>query len=146
MLKDFRRQIAEVDAFLGRTDATASQVGALLHEMLDASSRLTLVSLKTLPVTTLYLPVAEDASRTGSGTAGNAASGGTGIQGAIYRHGVEISIKGDYLDLLPYLENLQRYPKRLFWHEARLDVTTFPDAVLVLVIYTVSEQASSPLG
>jgi MSHA biogenesis protein MshJ len=140
LLEDLKKQIAEADAFLGQANATTPQVGALVREMLGASPGLTLVSLKTLPVTTFYTPR--------NAPAGNdkPAANGAAPQTPIYRHGVEVSVKGNYLALLPYLENLQKYPKRLFWSEAKLDASAYPDAVLKVVIYTLSEQPSSPLG
>ena len=56
-----------------------------------------------------------------------------------------VSVKGKYMALLSYMENMQNYPKRLFWSEAKLDVSAYPEAVLTLVIYSLSDQSSSPL-
>lgn len=131
-----KKAIAEADALLGQTDVTSPQVGALLKAMLKTSPGLTLVSLKTLPVTTFFV----------ANAAPDAQAGAPNPSLSIYRHGVEVSIKGNYLALLPYLENLQKYPKRLFWYDAKLDVTIYPEAVLTMTIYTLSEQSSSPLG
>lgn len=140
LLEDLKKQIAEADAFLGQANATTPQVGALVREMLGASPGLTLVSLKTLPVTPFYMP------KTPAADKDKPAAKDAAPQTPIYRHGVEVSVKGNYLALLPYLENLQKYPKRLFWSEAELKVSAYPDAVLRVVIYTLSEQPSSPLG
>ncbi len=130
------KTIAEAEALLGQTDATSPQVGALLKAMLETNPGLTLVSLKTLPVTTFF--VAKPAP--------DAKAGAPNPPLSLYRHGVEVSIKGNYLALLPYLEHLQKYPKRLFWYDAKLDVATYPAAILTMTIYTLSEQSSSPLG
>ena len=153
-LDELKKQVAVIDAILGQSDATASQVDTLAREMLKASPRLTLVSLKTLPVTPFYTPPAnKDANKdaggdklttTGTTTGTNAAPANEGLQNPIYRHGVEVSVKGDYMALMSYLDNLQKYPKRLFWADAKLDAA-YPDTVLNVVIYTLSEQPKSPL-
>lgn len=129
-LDELKKQIADADAFFSQADATTSQVGALVRELLDASPGLTLVSLKTLPVARFYSPENKAANE---------------VQKTIYRHGVEVSVKGKYMSLLSYMENLQKYPKRLFWSDAALDVSVYPDAVLKLVIYSLSDQPLSSL-
>ena len=137
-IEGFKKQIAEADALLEQADATTSQVGALLKKLLDANPGMTLVSLKTLPTAVFYSP------ETKVGKDGKAAEP-VEVQRIIYRHGVEVSVKGDYLALLSYMENLQKYSKRLFWSEAKLDVSIYPDAVLKLVIYSLSDQPSPSL-
>lgn len=135
-LDALKKQIADAAAFYGQTDATTSQVGALVRELLGASPGLTLVALKTLPVATFYMPENKAAGEV------------NGIRKVLYKQGIEVSVKGNYMALLSYLENLQKYPKRLFWSEASLsvsEVSVHPDAVLKLVIYSLSEQPSTPL-
>lgn len=142
-----KKAVAEA-ALLSKADATTPQVGALIKAMLDADRGLTLVSLKTLPVSTLYLAKAASVKPSpavkGALPESQASIPLTPL--TIYKHGVEVSIKGNYLAILPYLENLQRYPKRIFWYDAKLDVTTYPESVLKITIYTMSEQSSSLLG
>ena len=138
ILDMFKKQIADADALLEQSDTNTSQVGALLKKLLDANPGMTLVSLKTLPVTVFYSPEIK------AGKDGKAAEP-MEAQRTVYRHGVEVSVKGDYLALLSYMENLQKYSERLFWSEAKLDASTYPDAVLKLVIYSLSDQASPSL-
>ena len=154
------KSIAEADALFGQANATTPQVGELIKSMLNASPGLTLVSLKTLPVTTFYvakvaptspITVSKKISTTtpASGKQEIVALPQAIISQApltIYKHGVEVSIKGNYLSMLPYLQNLQNYPERLFWYDAKLDVTIYPESVLKITIYTMSEQPSSLLG
>lgn len=138
-----KKQIADVDAFFGQADPTTSQIGALVRELLDANPKLTLVSLKTLSPTEFYSPAN---AAPASGNAAKDVKDNREVPKTVYRHGVEVSIKGNYLALLAYLENLQKTPGRLFWSEARLDVSTYPESVLKVVIYTLSDQPSAPLG
>lgn len=131
------KSIADVDALLGQANATSSQVGELIKSILIASPGLSLVSLKTLPVSTFY--TAKVASTAPAAIAPQ-------IPLTIYKHGIEVSIKGNYLAMVPYLQNLQNNSKRLFWNDAKLDVTVYPEAILKITIFTMSEQPSSILG
>jgi MSHA biogenesis protein MshJ len=140
VLEQLKKQMADFNAVLGQANNASSNVGSLLKELLGVTPGLKLVSLKTLHVAPFYTPEIKD-----TGTDKKAVPIDPKFQKMIYKHGVEISVKGNYAALLSYMENLQKYPKRLFWSEARLDVATHPDAVLKLVIYSLSDQSSAPL-
>lgn len=130
VLDGLKKQIADAEAIYTQLDGSASQIGALVAELLEASPGLTLVSLKTLPVTPFL---------------GAENKPDSGANAVIYKHGVEVRIKGNYLTLLSYMENLQKHPHPLFWAEAGLDASAPPDAVLKLVIYSLSRQSNAPL-
>ena len=146
----FQKQIDEVNVFLGQSDPSTSQVGALIKGFISANAGLTLMSLKTLPVVMFYTP-AQKSSTSGTAVPNQTLPNQTlpnqtlEVQKNIYKHGIEVSVKGKYMALLSYMEHMQNYPKRLFWSEAKLDVSAYPEAVLSLVIYSLNEQPSSPL-
>lgn len=137
VLNELKRQIADAALVHGQMEVTNSQVGTLIRELIDDSSGVALVSLKTLPAAVFQLP---DSTVPGSGVAdpGNAPP-------TLYRQGIEVNLRGNYMALLSYLENLQKYPKRLFWSEARLESSGQQEPVLRLVIYYLSKQPGSPL-
>jgi len=156
-LEGLKRTIAEADAVLAELDRTGHQaVKSVLKELLATTPGLEMVSLRTLPVTVAFQ------SKVTSVTPAKPAPTGAPAPGAkdaapvpavavrpprtIYRHGIEISIKGNYLALLPYLEKLQSYPVSLYWADASLEVQSYPVAVLKLTVYTLSGQASPRLG
>jgi MSHA biogenesis protein MshJ len=155
-LDGIKRTIVEADALLAQLDGAAPQAaGAVLRELLVATPGLELVSLKTLPATVVFqsksvpAALAKPAAATPAPDAKDAAprpETAPRPPRSIYRHGIEISIKGNYLALLPYLEKLQKYPGRLYWTDVSLDVQTYPLAVLNLSVYTLSGQATSRLG
>jgi MSHA biogenesis protein MshJ len=58
--------------------------------------------------------------------------------GLIYRHGVEIVVRGEYADLLLYLKALEAMQGQLFWGDARLSVDIYPNSILTLSVYTLS--------
>ncbi len=150
-LDELLRIISEADALLSEDDGSSLKLSAMLDAMLRTTPGLRLMSLKTLPVVPL-LPRAT-APKAADGTelkpAPPIVAGGQPAPEpppvAVHQHGVEIVIKGNYLALLPYMEKLRTYPKRLFWTSATLEVVKHPDSVLHLTITTLSEQKTTPL-
>ncbi len=147
-LDGMKRAIAEADALLAQLDSAAvPQAGGALKEVLGVSPGLELVSLKTLPVALAFQSKPAPAKpAAGAKEAAAKPQIPAPPPRSIYRHGIEISIKGNYLTLLPYLEKLKKYPGRLYWTDASLDVQTYPDAVLKLTVYTLSGQSTPRLG
>lgn len=112
---------------------TPEQMAPLLQTILRANGRLRLLSLTTLPVTTVG--GAPAAGGNASATATPAAAPAAGL---LYRHGVQVTVQGTYLDMLDYMASLERLPTQLFWGEARLDVDAYPQAHVTLTLYTLS--------
>ena len=91
------------------------------------SSDLQLVELKTLPASLLVEPPhAVDAEPQ------------PGLQKQIFKHGVRITVRGGYLDMLRYLTALEKMPAQMFWGEASLRVDKMPEGFLTLTLYTLS--------
>jgi MSHA biogenesis protein MshJ len=118
------------------------KIALLIETMLKANGRLRLVSMKTLPVsgmseatppTATIEPLAAPA-----GAAAAAAPAAARPAELLYRHGVEIAVQGNYLDLVSYMVALESMPTQLFWGKARLDVEHYPTASLSLTLYTLS--------
>ena len=150
-LDEIKRGIAEADAMLAQLDGGASGgAGEVLREVLATTPGLQLVSLKTLPVTVVFqskpAPVTSAKPAPGPKDAAPKPESISRPPRSIYRHGIEISIKGNFLALLPYLEKLQNYPGHLYWTDASLDVESYPVAVLRLNVYTLSGQPNPRLG
>lgn len=148
-LKALQQLIADADALLSEDDGGSLKLSVLLDTMLRTTPGLSLVSIKTLPVVPL-LALLPRGPQAADGSALKPALPMTGKQAAsepapvaVHQHGVEIVIQGNFLALLPYMEKLRRYPKRLFWTSANLEVIRHPDAQLRLVITTLSEQPVS---
>jgi MSHA biogenesis protein MshJ len=155
-LDGIKRVIDETDALLAQLDAVGPQ-STVLRELLIATPGLELVSLKTVPVTLAFQSKAAPVSPAKPVPAAAAPAPAAKDVApnreivprpprSIYQHGIEISIKGNYLALLPYLEKLQKYPGHLYWTDASLDVQSYPLAVLKLTVYSLSGQATPRLG
>jgi MSHA biogenesis protein MshJ len=141
-LEDARRRIAEVEAKLlqeQRKFAPPEQIGAILEQMLSRNRKLALVDLRTLPVAALGAgaekPAAGNPAADKSAAAAKLLASG---QGLIYRHGVEITVVGAYLDLLAYLKDLEKLPNQMYWGRLDLSVDKPPQVRLKLSVYTLS--------
>jgi MSHA biogenesis protein MshJ len=130
-LDAYRKVIDEANAFLAQVESDPRQVGQLLREVIAATPGLALVSMRTLP------PVAIVDRRS---------AGKEGLQRSVFRRGIEVTVKGNYVAMLPYLEKLQGLPTRVLWVDADLSVVAYPDATLKLLIYTLGDEAGGALG
>jgi MSHA biogenesis protein MshJ len=138
-----RERIAAVRA---QTDALATSLRAmqnglvppermapLVDAILRANGRLQLVSLRTLPVEPIE-------GKTKPQAAAAAATADTPAA-LLYRHGVEVTVRGNYLDMIGTMAALESMPTQLFWGAARLEAETWPGSRLTLTLYTLSLDA-----
>ncbi|MBI3375545.1 MAG: agglutinin biogenesis protein [Betaproteobacteria bacterium] len=135
-----RRQIAELESKLAeeqRRFAPSAQVGALLEEMLSRNRRLMLVDMRTLPAATLGGEGGE-APKPAAQKPAAAKPAAPVPRGQIYRHGVEITVSGTYLDLLAYLKDLEKLPNQMYWGKLELAVSAHPQVTMKLSVYTLS--------
>jgi MSHA biogenesis protein MshJ len=121
-----RRQLQEQAEYLEERrehlvapDRMANVLAQVLHE----NRRVQLVELRTLPVSLLMDKPQEE---------------GAVQPVAVDGHGVQITVRGSYLDLLGYASALEKLPTRMYWGDASLSVERYPDAVLTFTVYTLS--------
>jgi MSHA biogenesis protein MshJ len=120
-LRELERRIAGIERDLAikqRGFLAPERLPALLKEMLGRGPAVRLESLRLLPSAAMPKPV------------------------ELYRHGVEITLKGSYFDLVQYLAQLEKLPDRLLWGSVQLQVEEYPQVKLTLVVYTLSKQRS----
>ena len=132
-LDALKLRVSETEAKLleeQRKFAPPEQVGALLGEMLSRNRKLQLVDLRTLPV----------ASFAGGGAEAPSAPkpAAPAAAGQIYRHGVEITVSGSYLEMLAYLKDLEKLPNQLYWGRLELSAASYPLVTMKLSVYTLS--------
>jgi MSHA biogenesis protein MshJ len=117
-LRQLESRIAEAERTLaGKKEdfAAASRLPALVRELLGGARRVNLEQLRVLP--------------------------GAQVEGSqLYRHGVEMSLTGTYLDLLQYLAALEKLPVRLLWGSTELQVQQYPEVRLTVQLYTLQPQ------
>jgi MSHA biogenesis protein MshJ len=119
---DLRAEVTALDARIQqeqRLFTTPQRMREVLEEMLERDKRLRLVDLKTLPVADLAAAQGQLARR-------------------VFRHGIELTVAGSYLDLYAYLAALEKIPTQLYWGRVEMSVASYPVATLKLTVYTLS--------
>lgn len=129
------QQLKDQDNYLQSSRDRLIQPGEmadLLRRVLDKNGSLQLVELKTLPVSLLIEKPKSAAVKPPEGKSQAV------LQKQIYKHGVRITVRGGYLNLMRYVAALEKMPAQMFWGEAILSVEKYPDAVFTLTLYTLS--------
>ena len=92
----------------------------VLEELLEKNRGLALVDLQTLPAAPITV------QRQGAAPSG------------MYRHSIELTVRGSYGELYEYLRGLEKLPNQLYWARAELGVATHPTLTLKLTVHTLS--------
>lgn len=130
-IEQLKQRVAEIDARLAEKQhelVAPDRVPGLLEEMLRRERKLELVDLRSLPPAPLFK---NQAQPTGAG--------GTAVAALqVYRHGVELTVRGNYFDLVRYLGDLEQLPLRMFWREVDISGDAYPIITMKLSVYTLS--------
>lgn len=148
-----RGELAEVQMRL----APPQRMGQLLSDLLARQPGLELISAKTLEPENLLEQKPGTAEAVGASaqngptqialspiaipapSAANApASSGISREKGVYRHGLEITVRGNYLNLAAYARRVEQMPWKLYWGPMNLHVDRYPDSTLTFVVYTLS--------
>lgn len=132
----------QLEAQLKTLDATLATVTSrlvpprdmarMVEQILLKNRRLELVRIESLaPV-----PIQQLGGAVAAGQPPPAAVAGINA----YRHGMRIEIRGNYLDILSYLKELETLPWKVFWGRVSLKVGQYPASDVTLVIYTLSTE------
>lgn len=103
----------------------------LLKGLLQKNSAVKLLAMKTLPPENIL-------QQDKSAETANAPAVMVADLPLIYKHSMEITIAGHYLDLLHYAEALQNLPLHILWSKASLQSKQYPENELTLTLYTLS--------
>ena len=130
-ISQLKQQLLEGDTYLqSRRDRLVppDKMARLLEQVLNKNGRLQLISLQTLPVAPLLDKTGKDSP----------APSIAAPEQQVYKHGVQITVRGNYLDLVQYLTALEHLPVQMFWGMAQMNVVQYPAAELTLTLYTLS--------
>ena len=133
-VQELKRKLAELEAPLETVQqslVSPDKKVSLLEDLLVQNPRLRLVSLKTLPATSVLESKSIEPGKKGGGVS-------VPVTSLVYKHGVQLTLEGGYLDLLQYLVAMEKLPWRVVWGEADLRVDEYPKIVLTLTLYTLS--------
>lgn len=131
-------QLNEVQSALVNPD----DIPNLLRGILKKNSKLKLIALKTLPAEGLLAHAsAQGSNEQADATPAELAS--SNQDDPVYKHDVEITLEGRYLDLLEYVAELEKMPWHVLWSKAVLQVddqatSQRPISQLKLTVYTLS--------
>jgi len=159
-LAELLDQVKKVDSLIGKDGSSAAQVGILVRGLIKSNPGLTLVSLKTRPGVVFYTPPAPPVPKQGAQAEIDKVLARVKkeedvkpapppvvlVKQPLYKHGIEVSVKGAYPALMAYLDEMQKLPQRIYWSEASLDAGNHREATLKLLVHTVSDLPVSPLN
>jgi len=118
---ELEKRLADLEkALASRKDAfvAPNRLPQLLRSLLGSGQKVSLESLRTLP--------------------------GVRVQSGadLYRHGLEMTLRGSYFDLTQYLTDMEKLPARLLWGPVELQVEKYPEVRMTLQVHTLSTQRS----
>ncbi|MDN2480138.1 type II secretion system protein GspM [Vibrio agarivorans] len=114
LLKDSQKLSQQLSGVVDQL-VTPSQMSLLLETVLQQSQELNLVSLSSM-----------GAERLNSGQGDS----------SYYVHPVRIELTGGYFDVLTYLEALETLPVKYYWRKFHYQVEDYPQARLIMEVYT----------
>ena len=124
-----RRKLAELDRLIEarqREMVPPDRIAALLTGMLKSSRNVEIKGVRTLAAAPISVVQADAGGEEGAAN--------------MYRHGVELTVAGQYLDLLNYLAAIEKLPVKIFWGGLSIDATQYPRSLLKLTVYTLSAE------
>jgi MSHA biogenesis protein MshJ len=139
-LADLRTQTRSADDQFKQLQSSlvpAHEMSQWLAGLLQAQRGLQLTGLRTLPVASVADLVATKAAPAAS-AASTPGEGNTPRDTWLYRHGVEVTLRGSYADLHAYLKTLEQLPRRVYWGELKINAQDSPAVVMTLTVYTIS--------
>lgn len=105
----------------------------LLKKLLHKSTSLHLVAMQTLSPEDIASEKQTEAKATPTANE---------IKIGLFKHGVKMTIAGNYLDLLQYVTALEQLPMQIYMGESALQAKEYPQSELTMTLYTLSlEQA-----
>lgn len=139
-LSALQGQLAALEeALAGATSGLVApkEMAQLVEKMLLKNRGLMLVRLENLPAA----PLLEGAVQPGAAPPAPGQRGlpaGQAGQAGLYKHGLRLELRGQYMDILNYLQELEALPWKVFWGQVTLETESYPVSRLNLLIYTLS--------
>ena len=123
-LQDTLKQLETQLNGMQSTLISPEKMPELLRSLLKKNGKLKLISLKTLPVKNVLEGISIDKSNANPTTSDQPVT--SVADATAYKHGVEITIEGRYLDLLGYVAELEKMPWQVLWAKAALSTDQHP--------------------
>jgi MSHA biogenesis protein MshJ len=128
-----RNEIAQIDAQLSglqRSLVPPERMAAVLQDLVGQDRRVRIVRLQNVAATPLV--------REGPPDPAVPAKAGTNVAGRhVFKHAVQVTVEGNYLDLLGYVARLEKQPWQVYWGRTTM-VADYPKVQIELTLYTLS--------
>lgn len=126
-----------------RSLINSAAMSQILAHLLGKIPRVNLVDFQVLPRIveqrsglSVLAPVPTAAEPAVQGSASLLSDAGSSR--LIYRHSIDLGLRGSYFDLLAYLREAEQIPQRIYWDRFELVAGDYPEATLRLRFYTFS--------
>jgi MSHA biogenesis protein MshJ len=113
----------EIEAMSGKLVQPAD-MAIVLSRVMSQQGGVTLLAMQNRPPESLFF-------RTGNSDAGAL---------VIYKHGLDLTLKGSYLDVLKYLVEIESLGVRFFWERVEYKAVTYPEGEIAIQVFTLSTQ------
>ncbi len=133
-IDDLRRQLGGYDTELRGVQqglVPPNRMVKVLEDMLSRDANVRLVKLRTLPVAALVEPA-------GLAAESAAAKSSAPTKNLVYKHGIELTVEGSYLELLDYQARLEHLPWRMFFARTSVNSVDYPRVFMTVTLYTLS--------
>lgn len=137
-IKEIEGKIAAIDASLqssAKQLVPPDRMASMLEDILKRNRRLQLVKMTTVPA--MELLGREPAQAQAQPQSAEAGMKDAGSQN-IFKHGVELTLRGSYFDMLDYLVQIEALPWQMYWGQLKLDARDYSRPELKLTLYTLS--------
>ena len=107
--------------------------------MLGMSGMEGMAGMSGMGAATPQSPPAAPPNPSAAATTGSPAQAETELPPFMYKHGFEVKLEGNYLDLMRYVKGVEEQPRHFLWHRAQLAIDeTSKKPILTLWLYTLS--------
>lgn len=127
-----RKDIEQIDAQLSglqRSLVPPERMGAVLQDLVGQDPRVRIVRLHNIAATPLVEKESDPAVV--------AKTGASGVGRHVFKHAVQVTVEGNYLDLLAYVARLEKQPWQVYWGRTKM-VADYPKVQIELTLYTLS--------
>lgn len=131
-LAQLRADLARLESRIGaeeRKFTAPAQMRGVVEGLLARNRNVALVEMKSLARRTISPNSKPAAAKPSDKPA---------AERLIYRHGLELTVTGSYLDLLAYVRDLEEMPSQIYWGALELDALAYPKVSLKMTLYTLS--------
>lgn len=135
-----QEQITQLDSEINKLSdglIPAGKLPQLLHDVLQVNKSLTLVSMRSLPAQHLTLPYPQSEGVDDDDLQEELPQRN---DPRIFKHGVKMTLRGGYFDVLAYLQAIENLEWRVYWELLDYQVKGYPSATVDVLVYTLSTE------